>query len=141
MRLVKSKQVGVAFIKCPDPVTIDKSKSWGADPSNFQKALNGAFLKMKNASTVSHLVQPNADFSAPVGWEWSGEGNLYDKLPIFVGELVPAGEPKALKTLDGEIAYLSDEDSYVVCNRKDNAPDLDDCWCIKKSQLIKDYEF
>jgi hypothetical protein len=83
MKLVSSRQKNVTFIKCFDPLTIDKSKSWG--PNNFQAAPKGAFLKMKNDSTVSHLVQPNADFSAPIGWVYTGNGNLYDKAPIFVG--------------------------------------------------------
>lgn len=150
MRFVTSKQVNIPFIFCPDPVVIDKRKSWGESEDNFQKAPNGAFLKMKDSKTVSHLVQPNSDKTAPVGWVYSGQGNYYDKLPIFVGEKLNKGETKRVKTLDGEIDYEAKEDSWVVYNVKNITnhgeyggyePDLDDCWVQKESDLIKNYNF
>lgn len=139
MKLIQSRQKDVTFIKCPDPVIIDKSKSWG--PGNLQNGPGGAFLKMKNPSTVSHLVQPNDDFSAPIGWVYTGKENLYDKAPIYVGEKVLKGETKSLHTLDGFINYVADEDSFVVCNQVDEQPNLADSWLIKESQLKKDYFF
>lgn len=150
MKFVTSKQVNVPFIFCPDPVVIDKRKSWGESEDNFQKAPNGAFLKMKDSKTVSHLVQPNSTKTAPVGWVYSGRDNFYDKLPIFVGEKVNKGEAKKIKTLDGEISYEAKEDSWVVYNVKNIAnpgdcgsyePDLEDCWVQKESDLIKNYNF
>lgn len=44
---VESKQVNVSFLWCSCPITIDKSASWGNSPENFQKAPDGAFLKLK----------------------------------------------------------------------------------------------
>lgn len=150
MRFITSKQVNIPFIFCPHPITIDKRARWGNSEENIQKAPNGAFLKMKDSKTVSHLVQPNSDKTAPVGWVYSGQDNFYDKLPIFVGEKLNKGETKRVKTLDGEIDYEAEEDSWVVYNVKNITnpggygsyePDLDDCWVQKESDLIKNYNF
>ncbi len=103
MKLIQSKQVNIPFVWCADPIVIDKRKSWGDSEENFQKGPNGAFLKMKNDKEISHLVQPNSDKTAPVGWIYTGRENLYDKLPIFVGGKVNKGEWKCLNTLDGEM--------------------------------------
>lgn len=150
MKFATSKQVNIPFVFCPDPIVIDKRKSWGESSDNFQNGPNGAFLKMKDYKTVSHLVQPNNDKTAPVGWTYTGQDNLYNKLPIFIGEKINKGETKRVKTLDGEINYEAKEDSWVVYNVKnitnpeecgDYEPNLDDCWVQKESDLIKNYHF
>lgn len=138
MRLL-SKQRGVAFVFCPDPITIDKRFAWGENSDNLQHGPNGAFLKMKTPTVVSHLVQPNADRSAPVGWMRSGDG-LYDKLPIHVLRRVDAGEVVELTTLDGPIKYEIKEPSAVVCNDIDGQPNHADSWVQKWSDVEKNYE-
>lgn len=67
MILVKSRQRDVKFLWCGSPITIDKRNEWGTNGDNLQIALNGAFLKLKSDTEISHLVQPNEDKTAPVG--------------------------------------------------------------------------
>jgi hypothetical protein len=136
---VLSKQRGVAFVFCADPVTIDKRKSWGENADNLQHAPNGAFLKMKSPTEVSHLVQPNDDKTAPVGWMPAGDG-LFDKLPIHILRRVEAGETVKLQTLDGEITYEVKEPSAVVCNDKAGQPNEADSWVQDWSDIVKNYE-
>ena len=139
MKKLLSLQRDVRFIWCGDPITLDKRKSWGDNEDNYQLGQNGAFLKMKSDTEVNHLVQPNEDKSAPVGWiKGSGEG-FFDKCPIYLIRRVDAGETVALDTLDGKIVYEVKEPSAVVCNEKDGAPDLLDQWVQKMSDIEKNY--
>ncbi len=136
---VLSKQRGVPFVFCADPVTIDKRKSWGENADNLQYAPNGAFLKMKSSTEVSHLVQPNDDKTAPVGWMPSGVG-FFDKLPIHILRRVEVGETIELQTLDGKITYEVKEPSAVVCNDKNGQPNEADSWVQKWVDIEKNYE-
>ena len=136
---VLSKQRNVSFIFCSDPITIDKRKSWGESNDNLQIATNGAFLKMKTPFEVSHLVQPNEDKTAPVGWVSVGDG-LYNKLPIHIIRKVEAGEIVELNTLDGKITYECKELSAIVCNDCNGSPDENDCWIQSWENIIKNYE-
>lgn len=140
MKQIPSKQIGVHFIYCADPITIDKRLAWGNDENNLQIGLNGAFLKMKDETTVSHLVQPNADKSAPVGWMKSA-GIGYDKLPIWVSEeVIPANTKFQLTTLDGLMVYSFDEDAVLCYNSQENGDaDYADAWPQKISEVKKNY--
>lgn len=136
MKKVSSKQAGVRFAFCPDPVTIDKSASWGE--GNFQDFPNGVFLKFKDDGTISHGVQPNEKGDAPVGWQPTDNPELFDKLSIWVGEKVPAGEKRTISTLDGVMDYNFKEDSYL-CYNGDEEANLEDCWVIKESDIVENY--
>lgn len=138
---VQSRQKLVKFVWCESPITINKS--WG-----FQDAPDGAFLKLNNELTeVSHLVQPNADKSAPVGWIPSLDNivainnlkGFFDKAPIWVSPSIINNQVLKLKTLDGEIPYDIKEPSVIVCNGIDE-PDFEDCWVMKLAELQKNYE-
>ena len=142
---VLSKQRNVVFVFCPWPVTIDKRADWGPNADNLQHAPNGAFLKINDdAVTVSHLVQPNADKSAPVGWQQTTPGTpgLYDKLPIWVDntELV-IGSRVSMQTADGKIQYEIKEPSRVCYNGNENGADYNDGWVQTVKNLEKNYEF
>ena len=141
MRLITSKQVGVKFIACPSPVIIDKREAWGESASNLQQAPNGAFLKMQDDLTVSHLVQPNADFTAPVGWVIGSAPGLYDKAPIFVtDEVLAIGSKVKLDTLDGPIEYDVKEPAMICYNvGADGAANFADGWVQKLADLQKNY--
>jgi len=131
MKKLLSKQIGVQFFYCPSPVTLDKRASWGNDPSNFQQGPNGAFLKTDANGNISHLVQPNADNTAPIGWQPSmiGITNTYDKKPIWINpEQIEAGVVLEVKTLDGDIVYTVNEPSHICYNSAtDGSADLNDC--------------
>jgi len=142
MRKINSKQTLVKFVWCESPITIDKS--WG-----FQDAPNGAFLKLNSECTVvSHLVQPNADKTAPVGWIPSTDEvivkndlkGFFDKAPIWVSEDVINNQECKLKTLDGPITYNITEPSVICCNGVDE-PDFEDCWVQTVKELEKNYEY
>lgn len=137
---VLSKQRNVSFVFCADPLTIDKRSSWGENSENFQKAPNGCFLKMKSSTEISHLVQPNDDKTAPVGWVPASEEGLYDKQPIHILRKVNPGEFVTLTTLDGEIVYEVKEPSAVVCNDNAGEPNEEDSWVQKWSDIEKNYE-
>lgn len=137
--LVKSRQCGVRFVWCDSPVSIDKRAAWGENHDNLQIARDGAFLKMNDDFNVSHLVQPNADKSAPVGWVKTDVVGLFDKSPVYVVELVHAGKTVHVETLDGPMDYEVKEYSAVVCNYKDGEPDLNDCWVQTVANLEKNY--
>ncbi len=140
MKKVLSKQRSVAFIICRSPLVIDKRGSWGNSPENFQEAPNGAFLKMKDATEVSHLVQPNADFSAPVGWVPGSAPGLFDKAPIWIDEKIhQAGETIEVDGLDGFMEYIITEPSVTVYNEQDGQPNLKDGWVQKMTDLEKNY--
>lgn len=139
MRRVTSKQVNVPFVWCADPVTIDKRKSWGDAADNLQHAPNGAFLKMKSLTEVSHLVQPNADKTAPVGWVPGSAPGLFDKSPIYLGDQVQVGSSITIKTLDGEITYTPTELSVVCANEKNGEADLNDQWVQTMAAVEKNY--
>lgn len=140
MKKLYSKQTDVRFIWCPDPITIDKRKSWGENSDNYQLASNGAFLKMKDGNTISHLVQPNEDKSAPIGWVKGSKDGYYDKSPIYIDEVVRnPGETVELATRDGLIRYEVKEPVYICYNEKDGGPDESDCWAQKVSDVEKNY--
>jgi hypothetical protein len=151
MKKYNSKQKNVPFIWCPDPITIDKRSSWGNTDDNLQVAPNGAFLKLMNNSnncisiipTISHLVQPKEDKSAPVGWVptlfFPG---LFDKEPIWVEDIiVPAGDNYEFQTADGKMVYCLDEDAKVCYNCLENGePNYEDGWIQTVSEIEKNYE-
>lgn len=143
MKLIQSRQESVLFLFCPSPVTIDKRKSWGDSDANFQKAPNGAFLKVLNDNIVSSLVQPNEDKTAPVGWVATSTPGYFKKAPIWVGRRVESGEKVSIKTLDSPepIEYTATEESYICYNDLNGSPDIDDCWIQKGSALAKNYYF
>ena len=148
-RIAKSKQAPTEFFWCPDPVTIDKSGSWGA--GNFQQAPNGAFLKWdEKKGRISHLVQPNADKTAPIGWKKSPDGDpfLFVKSDIAViqkftpprcGVSVVGELSLKVHTRDGVIEYEVREPSYLVCNLNGDDVDLTDCWVIAEAEFDKNY--
>jgi hypothetical protein len=137
MKKVKSKQVA-EFVFCKDPMTIDKRASWGDSPDNFRRAPNGAFLKL-SGDKVANLVQPNEDFSAPVGWIHV-EGRNFAKEDIWVEEIEEGVTEVTLKTLDGPITYTISEPS-VICYNGQDEPNLKDCWIQTISNLKKNYEY
>jgi hypothetical protein len=140
MRLINSTQTGIRFAACKSPVTIDKSASWGA--GNRQEAPNGAFLKMDDAGlSVSHLVQPREDWSAPIGWVPTDQPGLYDKAPIWVtDEVLEAGVKVHIRTADGPIDYDVKEPSMVCYNSgPDGQPNREDGWVQTLANLEKNY--
>ena len=143
MNKINSKQRDIKFIYCGDPITIDKRNSWGTDPSNMQIANRGAFLKMKNETTVSHLVQPNEQQDAPVGWIKTDVPSLFDKAPIWVSsDIVPANTPYEIQTLDGLLKPCFDEPSVLCYNcNPDGSINMDDVWLQKISDLKKNYDY
>lgn len=136
---VLSKQQNVPFVFCPDPITIDKRKAWGDGSDNLQHATNGAFLKMKSATEISHLVQPNADNSAPIGWVPGSVPGLFDKSPIHIIRRVEAGTNVELQTADGKINYEVKEPSAVVCNDINGQPNESDSWVQVWREVEKNY--
>ena len=139
MKRALSKQTGVSFIWCGSPVTIDKRAEWGDGGDNMQVAPNGAFLKLKSQTEVSHLVQPNEEKTAPVGWIKGESPGLFDKSPIYIGEKIEAGQTVQISTLDGEMNYTTTELSVMCANEKDGEPDLADQWVQKWSDVEKNY--
>jgi len=145
MTRINSKQFNVAFVFCPSPITIDKRKDWAGadgqqDESNLQKAPNGAFLKMSSPTEVSHLVQPNADRTAPEGWVPGDGPGLFTKSPIWVtGVEIPAGTPTEVYTLDGGITYTFDEPAMLCYNGDENGPNYNDGWVQTMKNLRKNY--
>jgi len=142
MRLIESKQKNVLFIFCANPCTIDK-KDWGSK-NNMQIAPDGAFFKINegNEMTVSHLVQPDKEFIAPIGWMKKEEANRYDKAPIWVEDDHPleVGSVVTVDTADGKISYEVKETSYLCYNNdKDGRPS--DCWVQTEKNLKKNYDF
>ncbi len=139
MKLIQSNQKNVAFVFCSSPITIDKSDSWGA--GNLQQAPNGAYLKMSSATEISHLVQPNADMTAPIGWVPGSAPGLFNKAPIWVDDqhVLQPGDRKELMTADGPIDYEVREPSMVCYNDQNGAPNLDDAWVQKLSDIKKNY--
>jgi hypothetical protein len=138
MKLVKSNQKS-RFIYCPNPVTIDKRKSWGNDESNFQQAPDGAFLKIDGKNQVSHLVQPKSCKMEPIGWTFD-EGETFEKDPIWVSDEFNETDIK-LKTKDGVINYEVTEPSVICCNGDSVSPDYTDPWIQKVSELKKNYVY
>lgn len=146
MKKLLSKQLGVQFIFCESPITIDKRGAWGDNPDNFQKGPNGAFLKTDAKGNISHLVQPNADNTAPIGWIPSTAVPVvghYDKKPIWItNELIEPGAVLNVKTLDGDIEYKIEKPSRVCYNSApDGTADLNDVWVQTVEALIKNYEY
>lgn len=139
---------------CPAPITIDKTASWGA--GNFQEGPNGAFLKINSDFyTVSHLVQPNADKTAPLGWVPTEEAvtkdmkGLFDKMDVWVvtneddSFLVLNDQIFTLKIADSKkpFNYEITEPSVIVCNDINGEPNMDDAWIIKLADFEKNYEY
>lgn len=143
MRKLRSKQRDVQFLFCKSPVTIDKRSEWGDSADNLQQAPNGAFLKTSSPTEVSHLVQPNADKTAPIGWMPGSEPGLFDKLPIWVDDenVLQTGAVKKLTTADGEIEYTAKESSMVCYNDLNGAPNEADVWVQTVAAIKKNYEF
>lgn len=114
MKRVKSKQVNINFIFCSSPLTIDKRSEWGNSDDNFQQGPNGAFLKVnEDGKSISHLVQPNADKSAPEGWTPNNQGT-FDKLPIWVDDSkIYDNEEVKISTIDGNMTYTVTEPSVM----------------------------
>ncbi len=139
MKRVLSKQTNVQFIFCPSPITIDKRAAWGSSHENLQHGPNGAFLKMKSVTEVSHLVQPNEDKTAPVGWVKGSSPGLFSKSPIWVGEELQAGTVKVLNTFDGQIHYEVKKPSFVCFNEPNGKVDDTDVWVQTKEELEKNY--
>jgi len=106
---------------------------------NLQKAPNGAFLKFSSDTEVSHLVQPNDDKTAPVGWVVGDKAGLFHKAPIWIGEVLEVGTTKELSTLDGDIKYDITEPSMVCYNDRNGEPDLSDAWVQSIAQIKKNY--
>lgn len=142
MRFVNSKQKNVAFVRVNDPITIDKRNAWGDDPTNMQLGPNGAYLKMKNPTLVSHLVQPNADNTAPIGWVPGDGPGLFSKESIWVeDEVLSAGTTKFVQTLDGPINYTIKAPSVVVYNGNSAGPNFNDSWIQTVAALVENYEY
>jgi hypothetical protein len=139
MRRVTSKQVDVRFVWCGFPITIDKRAEWGDKGENIQIALEGAFLKIKAENEVSHLVQPNADKSAPMGWILGSKPGFFNKQPIYIGETIEKGVTVEVETLDGKIIYTTSEKSVICANEKNGQPDMSDQWVQKMSDIEKNY--
>ena len=141
MKKIQSRQRNILFIFCESPITIDKSKEWGAN--NHQLAPNGAFLKVNEGEelSISHLVQPNDSKSSPIGWIKVGE-NRFDKAPIWIEEeQLPIGKTIPIKTADGLINYEVKEAGHLCYNDNNGEPDLNDCWAQTVVNLKKNYEF
>ena len=139
MKLITSKQVGVSFVHCGSPITIDKRADWGSNADNLQHGPNGGFLKMTGLE-VSHLVQPNADRTAPIGWRPGSAPGLYDKDPIFVSdEVLEPGTTKEVVGLDGTITYEIKEPSRLCYNDLSGEPNPNDAWVQTEKNLVKNY--
>ena len=143
MRKVCSTQRNARFFWCASPITIDKRGDWGNRADCFQKAPNGAFLKTCSETEISHLVQPNKDASAPIGWVPGSEPGLFDKAPIWIDEdkLLQPGDEIILDTLDGTINYIAYEVS-IVCYNDDGTgrPNKADVWAQPVAQVQQNYE-
>ncbi len=139
-QLIKSKQIRVHFVFCPHPIMMDLSEVFG--PGNLQFAQSGAFLKMQDDHfTVSHLVQSNADQTAPIGWRPTSQKGRFDKNPIWVEEeKLVAGDVVNMMTKDGKINYEVTEPSRICYNDLNGQPDLTDRWVQKESVLRQNYE-
>ena len=139
MKLIQSKQRGVKFAWCPSPITIDKRGEWGNSADNLQIGKDGAFLKINDDNSVSHLVQPNKDKTAPIGWIAARNG--YDKLPIWVAdEVLEVGTIHKMSTADGPIEYSVTEPSRVCYNDDGSQPNMNDGWAQTEKNLTKNYE-
>lgn len=142
MRLISSIQKNILFILCLSPITIDKSAEWGEN--NLQLGPHGAFLKINEGEEleVSHLVQPNAEKSAPIGWIKTVTPNRFDKAPIWVEkESLSIGETVPIQTADGIINYEVTEETYLCYNDLNGEPNPADCWAQTAKNLKKNYEF
>lgn len=142
MRFILSRQKNVLFVFCASPITIDKRAAWGPDPRNLQNAPNGAFLKMSSPTEVSHLVQPNEDKTAPIGWVPGNGPGLFDKAPIWVDDtaVLQPGGTKLVEGRDGSMNYEIRELSVVCYNGDANGPDLTDGWVQTLANIRKNYE-
>lgn len=142
MKKLLSTQQAILFLFCPSPITIDKSAVWG--PGNLQQGLNGAYLKLDDNGAVSHLVQPNEDNTAPIGWVRSTDDHIlpcFDKAPIWIDNQKPlsADDKLSLITKDGTINYEITELSYICFNDLNGQPDTTDSWIQTEKELKKNY--
>lgn len=150
MKKATATQKSIRFVWCASPITIDKSKSWGE--GNLQVANDGAYLRLQDDFvTVSHLVQPNADKTAPIGWKPMVKPTVgvipgfFDKNDIWVvtdegnNLLVLNNQEFKLKTLDGEMIYNITEPTVIVCNDNNGEPNMEDAWVIKLKDFEKNY--
>lgn len=140
MKKIQSNQKSVAFIFCESPIIIDKRASWGENDNNLQKGPKGAFLKLNPENEVSHLVQPNKDRSAPVGWIPTNVTGRFDKAPIYVGNTIfTKGEVLKLETLDGKVTYEVKEDTMLCYNELNKKPNMKDVWPQTIAEIKKNY--
>ena len=97
---------------------------------------------MSSETEVSHLVQPNEDASAPIGWVATDVPGRFDKAPIYIGDTIhTAGEVLELKTLDGDIKYEVKEDTVLCYNELNGEPNMKDVWPQPLAQIKKNYIF
>lgn len=95
---------------------------------------------MKTETEVSHLVQPNADKSAPVGWVPGSGPGLFDKAPIWIDDKQPeVGSTVKMETLDGPIEYEVKEPSYVCYSGDADGPNKQDGWVQTVENVEKNY--
>jgi hypothetical protein len=131
---------------CADPISLDKSTSWGE--GNKQEHLKGCWVQINDKDTVAHLVA--GDEHNPVGWtshnpfeglmpdEWSS--NLWTKNPIKAEQV--GINPVELDTLDGPMEYANpNNDGWVLWNlEEDGEVDVKDTWFMPNTDFTKVYE-
>lgn len=104
---------------------------------------------MSSETEVSHGVQPNEDFSAPVGWEPADKEGFFNKKDIWVESdiIYPNEEGEETKvvtmdTADGVISYEVKEPSIVTYNCLPNGePDYSDGWVQTVKNVEKNYNW
>lgn len=128
-----------------DPITLDKSESWGE--GNIQQHKKGCWIQLKEktlkgVSEISHLVA--GDSKNPVGWEPRITGeyvtDLWVKLPIMAKQI--SEKNVILDTLDGTMSYDNpDGDGWIAFNlNKDGTRNENDSWFIKNEDFIEMYK-
>ena len=131
---------------CEDPITLDKSTSWGE--GNLQEHKNGCWIQINDNDKVICLVAGTKE--SPVGWkqhnpfeglmpdEW--ESNLWIKNP-FKAEQVTIN-PVKLDTLDGPMEYENpSNDGWVLWNiKEDGEVDTNDSWFMSNAEFTEVYE-
>lgn len=153
---IESIQGSHYFIRCDDPIILDKSKSWGE--GNLQSHPNGCFLRVNapvnGVSSVSHCVAFNHYKTEPKGW-YHLRDRKYLKRAIWITGRILLPSPIntsptiiQLDTADGPMTYKITEPSMLVCNqithdidRCYGEPDIDDCWIDTVSSIKKKYEW
>ena len=101
MKRYRSLQPPARFVRFTSPMVLDRSAEWG--PGSVQSFPNGAFLRLRSNDEVSHGIQPNEDFSAPVGWEPTAKRGLFRKKDISAERIEGSGSI-VITTLDGPVS-------------------------------------